>query len=202
MLQKQMLVSASHSPSHPSQVEDGRPSATYTLEVREQGWVGPELRAGDRFREGWGHCRLQRRGAPRLGQPLPSTRGHSLAQLGLGSWVDGPAADTHGLDKTLRSGSGTSWAQQHPGGQCSALLGVGHIWPLLTVSRHLPCGCLELPAGRVCGVVSGEDLCHCQPVSIGHEAPLLGLWSRLLGLCSPSRPCRDTPGSWVRFPGL
>lgn len=175
MLQKEMLVSASHHPSHPSQAEDGRPSATCTLEVREQGWVGRELRAGDGFREGWGHRRLQRCGAPRLGQPLPGTRGHSLAQLGLGSWVDGPAADTHGLDKTLWSGSGTSCAQQHPGGQCSALLGVGHIWPLLTVSRHLPCGRLELPAGRVCGVVSGEYLCHCQPVSIGHEAPLLGL---------------------------
>ncbi|XP_023974054.1 cytosolic phospholipase A2 epsilon isoform X2 [Physeter macrocephalus] len=32
MLQKQMLVSVSHNPSHPSQEEDGRPSATCTLE--------------------------------------------------------------------------------------------------------------------------------------------------------------------------
>nr|XP_058914018.1 cytosolic phospholipase A2 epsilon isoform X2 [Kogia breviceps] len=32
MLQKQMLVSVSHNPSHPSQEEDGRPSTTCTLE--------------------------------------------------------------------------------------------------------------------------------------------------------------------------
>lgn len=74
--------------------------------------------------------------------------------------------------------------------KCSALPGTGHIWPLLAASRLSPCGPAELPAVRVCGVVSGEDQCQCRHVPIGHEALLLVLRSRPLSPynCSQGEP--------------
>lgn len=82
------------------------------------GW---KLRAGGRHGEGWEHCRLQRKGAPRLGQPLPGSG--DVVWPSWGSCVDGPAGGTHGLEQVLWCGSGPSGAGQPPGRRCSALLG-------------------------------------------------------------------------------
>lgn len=131
MLQKQIPAWISHYLPDPGQAEDGRPLSTCALEVRKLSWVGG-ARSSVNSRD---------MGAPLWGSPHLAP-GDVLWPSWLWSFtVAGPAVGAHKLDKMPWSGSGPCWGQassqvdraQH----CEEW---AHIWPILIVSKYLPCG--------------------------------------------------------------